>query len=176
MASSGAGLLPEAEQAPVGRALHEAIRPRIVDGGEEDGVPGGARLMKGAHGREIGVGEHVPVEDEDGPLREVRGVPDAAPGAQRLLLHGVAQGDPEVAGVAERPAHVVHPVGARQDDVADPVLAKEGDLVGEEGVIEERDHRFGSTEGERSEPRALSAGEDDGLGRYRSGTHGSGLR
>ena len=128
--------------------------------------------MEGAHGREVGVGEDVAVEDEDRPAREVGGVADAAPGAERLLLHDVAQGDPQVAGVTEGLAHVVHPVRARQDDVADPVLAEQRDLVGEEGAIEERHHRLGPGEGERPEPRALSPGQDDRLGRYRSGTHG----
>ena len=127
--------------------------------------------MDGAHGREVGVGEHVAVEDEDRSPREVGGVADAPARAQGLVLHDVAQGDAEVTRIPEGPAHVLHPVGARQDDVADPVLAEEGDLVREEGVIEERHHRFGPAQGEWPQPRALPPGEDDGLGRYRSGTH-----
>ncbi len=50
----------------------------------------------------------------------------------------------------------------------DAVPAQQRDLVGEEGMIEERHHRLGAAQGERPQPRALAAGQDDGLGPLRA--------
>jgi hypothetical protein len=44
------------------------------------------------------------------------------------------------------------------------VLAQEGELVGEERLAEQGDDRLRPLEGERAQPRALAAGQDDGLG------------
>jgi hypothetical protein len=44
------------------------------------------------------------------------------------------------------------------------VLAQQRQLVGEEGPVEQRDHRLGARERERAEARALAAREDDRLG------------
>jgi hypothetical protein len=54
------------------------------------------------------------------------------------------------------------------------VLAQQGELVRQEWAAQQRDDRLGPGQGERAEPRALAAGEDDRLGgaRYAPGDHG----
>jgi hypothetical protein len=44
------------------------------------------------------------------------------------------------------------------------VLPEQGELVGEERTPEQRDHRLGALQGERTQSRPLAAGENDGLG------------
>jgi hypothetical protein len=44
------------------------------------------------------------------------------------------------------------------------VVAKQRELVGEERPVQQRHHRLGPREGEGTEPRPFSPGEDDGLG------------
>ena len=66
--------------------------------------------------------------------------------------------------VTERLADVIDPVRARQDDVGDAMGAEEGDLIGEERPVEQRDDRLGALQRERPKPGALAAGQDDGLG------------
>src|SRR5262249_14247290 len=102
-------------------------------------------------------------------------VAHAAAGAERLLLDDVAQAHAEMLGLAERLLDVVHAVGAGEDDVGDAVLAQQRELPGEEGTAQQRHHRLGARQRERPQPRALTAGEDDGLGgaRYGPGAQGN---
>ena len=116
-----------------------------------------------------------PFSTQTVPAGQVGGVADAAAGAEGLGLDHVAQPDAEPLAVAEGPADVVHPVGAGQDDVGDPVGAQQRELVGEERVPEQRNHRLGPLQRQRPQPRALAPGQDDGLGgrRYGPGDQGS---
>ena len=53
----------------------------------------------------------------------------------------------------------------------DPVLAQQGELIGEEGDVEQRDDGLGPVVRERTEPGALAPGQDDGG--YAAGVQGS---
>ena len=63
--------------------------------------------------------------------------------------------------VPHDPPDLVHHVGAGQDHVGDAVLVEEGELVGDERDVEERDDRLGRGQRQRPEPGALTAREDD---------------
>ena len=127
--------------------------------------------MEGQHRAEIGVGEDVAVEHEHAPLRDVHRVAHAARGAERLFLHRVGQ--------AARPRRrrrpwwpAPRPPGrSRTARVPDPMAREQRKLVGEEGKVEQRDDRLGPIVGERPEPGALAAREDDGG--YLVGAQGS---
>ena len=54
-------------------------------------IRGSALVVEAAHGAKVRVGEHVAVEDEHRPAREVDGVAHAAARAPRLVLDRVAQ-------------------------------------------------------------------------------------
>ena len=72
----------------------------------------------------------------------------------------------EVLGPAERLPDVVDAIGAREHHVTDTVVREERQLVGEEGAVEQRDDGFRARDRQRPEPRALAAGQDDGLRGY----------
>ena len=120
--------------------------------------------MEAAHGREVGVGEHVAVQHPDSAAGEVGRIANAATRPEWFGLDHVAQAHAQVLGFAERRAHVVDAVGAGEDDVGHAVLAQQRQLVGEEGSVEQRHHRLGAGERQRPQPRALAPGQDDGLG------------
>ncbi len=63
--------------------------------------------------------------------------------------------------VPHDPPDLVHHVGAGQDHVGDAVLAEQGELVGDERDVEERNDRLGRGQRQRPEPGALTAREDD---------------
>ena len=63
--------------------------------------------------------------------------------------------------VAHDPPDLVHQVGAGQDHVGDAVLTEQGELVGDERDVEERNDRLGCGQGQGPEPGALAAREDD---------------
>ena len=119
--------------------------------------------MKASHRAEIGVGQDVAVEDEHGPVREIGRVADTAAGAERLGLDHVAQPDAEGPAIAQRLLHVVDAIRAGQDDVGHAVLTQQRELPGEEGLIQQGHDRLRTRERQRSQARALTAGEDDGL-------------
>jgi hypothetical protein len=73
--------------------------------------------------------------------------------------------------VSHDPPDLVHHVGAGQDHVGDAVLAQEGELVGDERDIEERNDRLGRRPRQGPEPGPLTAREDDRG--YFVGTQGS---
>ena len=78
-------------------------------------------------------------------------------------------------GFAEGGAHVIDAVGARENHVGDAVLAQQRELISEKRTIQQRNDRFRARHGERTQPRALAAREDDGLGR-RAGVYAPGAQ
>ena len=163
--SSAVGFSRNAGQPAVGVELDQAEGARVGDRHQEDRRARSARLVEPAHGGEVGVGQDVAVEHEDGAAREIGGVPNAPAGAERLGLDHVAQPHSQLLAIAQGLPHVVDAVRARQDDVGHAVLAQQGELVGQERHAEQRDDGLRAGEGQRPQARALAAGEDDGLGR-----------
>ena len=133
--------------------------------------------MEPPHLGQIRVGEDVAVQHEERSGYEIGGVADSPAGPERLVLDHVAEADAEVLGIAEGRAHVLHAVGARQDDVGDTVRPQQRELIREEGAIEERNHRLRPRQGQGAQARALAAGQDHGLqcpiGHYLGGDQGS---
>ena len=122
--------------------------------------------VEAQHGREIDVGQDVAVEHDDeaaaGVAQEVGRVPDAAGRSQRLRLDGVVEPDTPVGAVAHGPPDLVHEIGARQHGASDPVPAQQGQLVGQERDIEQRDDRLRARARQGAQARALAPGQDDG--------------
>src|SRR5439155_911314 len=110
---------------------------RVIRGGAADVAP--VRVSNPAERRDA-------VGDEHGEELALDGDDDARRNAR-----------------AQRLPYVVDAVRACEDDVGHAVAAKKGELVGEEGAVQQRHYRLGSGEGERPEPRPLASGEDDGL-------------
>ena len=134
--------------------------------------------MQAPHLRQIGVGEDVAVQDEQSPRDQVGGIADTAAGPERLLLDDVPETDAEVLGVTEGGAHVVDAVGAREDDVRDAVGPQQGELIREEGAIQERNHGLRARERQGTQTRSLAAGQNDrlqgmGSGHYLPGDQAS---
>ena len=90
-----------------------------------------------------------------------RSVPDASRRSQRLRLDHVLEGDVPSAAVAHGLADLVHEIGAGQDDALHPVTTQQGQLVGEERNVEERDDRLGAGVGQGTQSRALTTRQDD---------------
>jgi hypothetical protein len=153
-------LLDEAEDPAVRVGLDEAVGRGIGDGGEHERRRRARAPVALDDGRQVHVGQHVSVED-DGRVVEPRlRVLDRAAGAERRLLHGVADALAEAGAVAEDGAHPVGLVGDREDDVLHAHLAQQVELVAQEGPVHHRHHRLGQGERERPQPRALASGED----------------
>ena len=133
--------------------------------------------MECPHRAQVGVRQDVAVQHEQGPRHQVGRVADAAAGAERLALDDVPEPDAELGAVAERRAHVVDPVRARQDDVGHAVSPEERELVGEEGPVQERHDGLCPRERQRAQAGALPTGQDHRLqgpvaGRYVPGDQG----
>ena len=113
---------------------------------------------------QVEVGQRVAVEDEHALLEHafVGGQAQRAGGAERLVLDHVAEAHPAVL-VAEDALDVVRPVAAREQDVVDAVAPQPVEHEGEERLPRERDDRLREREGERTEARALTAGEHERL-------------
>ena len=126
---------------------------------------------KREHGAEVRVGEDVAVEDEDEAGHALHRVPYSARGAERLFLHDVGQAHAPGGAVAHGRAHRVHHVGAGEHDVPHAVAREEGELIGEERDVQQRDDRLGPVVGEGTQPRALAPREDDRA--YLVGAQGS---
>ena len=141
----------------------EPVRGRILHRREVDARLGATRLVLGQHRAQVEVGQHVAVEHDQTTVDEIRCVPDAARGAERLLLDGVA----EPHGAEPVPAHDgtddVGPVRHRQDDVVHAVRREERELVVQERHVEQGDDGLRAVQGEGAQPRPHPAGQDDGL-------------
>src|SRR5882672_1873440 len=168
---AGRRLLDEAPDAPVRLELHEPVLAGIGDAGEVERRARAALGVEAQHRGEIEIGQDVAVQDDHEPAYEVHRVADAARGAERVRLHRVAEPHPVGRAVSHDPPDLVHHVGAGQDHVGDAVLAQEGELVGDERDVEERNDRLGRRQRQGPKPGPLTAREDDRG--YFVGTQGS---
>jgi hypothetical protein len=82
--------------------------------------------------------------------------------AQRLRLDGVVEPDTPAGAVAHGPPDLVHEIGARQHCAPDPVPAEQGQLVGQERDVEQRDDRLRARARQGAQARTLAPGQDDG--------------
>ena len=114
-------------------------------------------------GRQVDVGEDVAVEHQEAVVEQRLGVLERAAGAERRRLLDVAQLDAEGAAVAEHVAHAGGHVPAGDDDVVDAVRAQPVEHEGDEGPVDERDDRLGDRRGQRAQPRAFAARQDQRL-------------
>ena len=118
--------------------------------------------MEAQHGRDVGVREDVAVEHDHPPAHEVRRVPHPARRTEGRLLDGVGELDAEAAPVAHRAAHLVDHVGAGEHGAVDAVALEQGQLIRQEGNVQQGDDGLGTGMRQRPQPRALAPGQDDG--------------
>ncbi len=113
---------------------------------------------------EVGAGQHVAVEDHRGVVPQlVRDVGDPAAGAERLVLDDVLDLQAELRSVTELGLEHARLVGGAEYDVLDACRGDPGQQMGQERQTGGRQHRLGRREGQRPQPGALPADEDDGV-------------
>ena len=115
------------------------------------------------HGAQVERGEDVAVEDEERAVDELLDVLERARGAERRVFDDVAQAEPEARAVAEVRRDRVGEVAGGQDDVVDPGVLEPAQRALQERHVHDGDHGLRRLEGERPQPRALSADENDCL-------------
>ena len=127
-----------------------------------------ARALRDAvqaqHRRQIHLRQHVAVEHDDRIGDAAGGKLHRAAGAERRRLDDVADLDAQRRAVAEDVLDAPRLVVEAEDDLVDlGNLPDQIDLVVEERPVEDRDDRLGRVQGQRPQPRALAAREQDGF-------------
>ncbi len=84
-----------------------------------------------------------------------------AAGAERRLLHGVADLQAERAAVAEHRLDALGAIGHGEDHVAHAGAPQEVELVAQEGPVHDRHDGLRQAERQRAQPRAFAAREND---------------
>ena len=150
--------------APLVVGRHDAVAGRVVDRVERQRHARAGALVLGELGGQVDVGQHVAVEHEQALLEHplVEREAHRAGGAQRLLLDHVAQAH-AVVDVAEHPLDAVGHEAAGEDHLVHAVAVQPVEHEGQERPPGQRHHRLGGRVGERPQPRALAAGEDQRL-------------
>ena len=110
---------------------------------------------------EVDVREHVAVHHDRAVVEQVERVAHGTAGAERRVLHGVADLDAERAAVAEHGLDPLGPIGDRKDHVAHAGARQQVELVAQERPVDDRHDGLGEAERQGAEPRALTAREDD---------------
>ena len=160
----GRRLLAEGAHVARGVRLDQPVGRRIVDRRQDDRGPRAARAVPVDDGAQVDGGQHVAVEHHDRAVEVRCAEPDGAPGAQRLRLDRVADARAASAAVADDALDGVRPVVEAQNDLVDlGQLPEQVDLVVQQRPVEDRHDRLGRVAGQRTQPRAESAGEQDGL-------------
>ena len=161
---SSSALLEEGLHAAVGVGGHHAVAARVLHRHEAERGPGAALLVPRQLGREVQVGEHVAVGDHQPVLEDplVERQPDRTRGAERLLLHHVAEPHALV-DVAEHAPHVGRQEPAGEHHVVHAVPVEPVEHEGEEGPARQRHHGLRRGVGQRAQTRALAAGEHQRL-------------
>ena len=112
---------------------------------------------------EVEGGEHVAVAHDEALVEPLGGEADRAGGTERVVLHRVAQHEVAEAALGEVRLERVGQVAERQHDLVDAVARQPRELALEERLVGDRQQRLGRGVGERAQPRALAADEDDRL-------------
>ena len=150
----------------------DAELERIVDGSEADGGHRMVLAMELEHLGEIDVGEHITRDDQERVVEVLACIAHAASGAQRHGLVGIADGDTELAAVAEVGLDVIGQERNRDHDLVEAVPGEQIDDVLHHRPVGDRQHRLGGVRRERTQTRPLTAGHDDSL--HRNSLRGSG--
>ena len=114
---------------------------------------------------EVEVAKRVARDDEECVVELVGREPDRAGGAERRFLDGILDVDAKRLAVAEVASDRLREEGDGDDDVLEAVFPEQLDDVLHAGLADDRHHRLRLVRGQRTEPRALAAGHDDGLHR-----------
>ena len=118
--------------------------------------------MERDQGAEVEVGEHVAVAHDQSLVDALGGEADAAGGAERLGLDD----EPHLqspGAVGEVTGEGVGQVAERQHHLVDAVGRQPVELALDEREVDDRQQRLRRRVGERTQPGALAADEDDGL-------------
>jgi hypothetical protein len=111
---------------------------------------------------EIDAGQHVAVEHQHCVTAQPVGdIADATAGTQRLGLDHIFEFQPERGAVAEVFGEDLGPVAGSQHHMSDTRLADARQQVGEQRDTRGRQHGLGRGEGQRPQPGAFTANEDD---------------
>ncbi len=106
--------------------------------------------MGGDQGRQVAVGQRIPVEDQEGSaLQKGRGLLDAAAGALERGLVRVRKAQAEARPVPERVHDLLAEVVQVDDDVGNPVPLEEQEIPLEDRPSCDRQQDFGGRVGER---------------------------
>ena len=146
---SSARLLEEPLDVAVGVGLDQAVGARVLDRRQDDRRLGLALAVQPEHRREVDVGQHVAVEDDDRLGQRIARVADRAAGAERHRLDDVADAQPGFA-VAENLLDAPRLIVEAENDLVDlRHLLQEIDLVVQERPVEDRHDRLGRVDGHR---------------------------
>jgi hypothetical protein len=116
------------------------------------------------HGAEVHLRQHVAVEHDHRLGQRIPGVADRAAGAERHGFHDVADAQAEPLALAEDLLDAPRLVVQAEDDLIDfGHLPQQVDLVIQERPPQDRDDGLRRVHRQRPQPRALPAGEEDGL-------------
>jgi hypothetical protein len=144
--------------------LHQAVGARVLDRRQHDRRLGLPLAVQPQHRAEVHLGQHVAVEDDHRFGQRVPGVADGAAGAERHRLDDVAKPQAEPLPLTEDLLDAARLIVQAEDDLIDfRHLAQQVDLVVEERAAQNRDDRLRCVHGQGTQPRALPAGEEDGL-------------
>ena len=124
--------------------LDEAVAARVVDPREQDRGESSPLPVKGAHRREVDVGQHVAVEGEQGTVVELGlNVPDGAGGAQWLVLDHVAHRETVAAAVTDRVLKCMGQIAGREDGPLHAVASEVLEDVTDERPADQGHDRLG---------------------------------
>ena len=112
---------------------------------------------------EINIRERVAGDHQERLVQHIAGERDAPGGAQRAVLVGVGDVEPELLARSEVVLDDRPEVVERDDDVGDPVVLEQPQDVLDGRGVAQGDHGLGPLEGERTQARAFAAGHDDRL-------------
>ena len=121
-------------------------------------------VVAGQKGTEVSPRQHVAVEDHRGVMpKPVCDVGDPAAGAQRLVFDDVLDLQAQLGAVPELRLEYGRLVRGAEDDVLDACRRDPGQQMGQERQPGGGQHRLGRRKGQRPQPGALPADQDDGV-------------
>jgi len=140
---------------------------RVVDRLETDRHGCAALLVECDELPEVDVAERVAGDDEERLVKLPRREPHRARCAERRLFDGVADAHAERVALAEVASDRLRQERNGDDDVRQPVLAKQLEDVLHARLADDGHHRLRLIRRQRTQARALAAGHDHGLHRLR---------
>ena len=147
---------------------HDAELERVRDAVQRQRGERRLALVEVHDGGKVQIGQDVARDHEEPIVQLLHGVSHGSRGAEGRLLGGVHHADVQLGSVAEVVAHRARHEGHGDDDVSDPVLAKEPHDVLHHRPIGHRQHGLGLIGGEGTESGALAPRHDDRLHRSTS--------